>query len=119
MVGGPDVSLTQDDKTMGMLGHLLGFFTKFVGPLVIYLIKRDSKFVSFHSLQQLFFQIAVMIGYGVAFVLTFVGIGLLLYPIVFLIDVAVVAMGCIKAFNGEWWEIPVLGPIARRSAIGT
>src|SRR5437660_2977518 len=109
MIGGPDVSVTQDDKTMGMLGQLLGFFTKFVGPLVIYLIKKDSKFVAFHSLQQLFFQIAVIVGYSAAFVLSFVGIGLILYPLIFLIDVAVVVLGSIKAFNGEWWEIPVIG----------
>jgi hypothetical protein len=32
----------QDAKTMGMLCHLLGIFTGFIGPLIIWLIKKES-----------------------------------------------------------------------------
>ena len=43
--------MTQDERTMAMLAHLLGIVTGFLGPLVIWLIKKDqSKFVAYHAL---------------------------------------------------------------------
>ena len=44
---------TQDEKTMAMLAHILQIFTWWIGPLVIFLVKQDSKFVRFHALQAL------------------------------------------------------------------
>ena len=35
------LGISQDDKTMAMLAHLLGIVTGFVGPLVIWLIKTN------------------------------------------------------------------------------
>ena len=32
----------KDSKTMGMLAHLLTIFTGFIGPLVIWLMKKDT-----------------------------------------------------------------------------
>ena len=54
----------QDDKTMGMLCHLLGAFMGFVGPLVIWLIKKDqSKFVDDQGKEALNFHIVLLIGH--------------------------------------------------------
>jgi uncharacterized membrane protein len=36
-----------------MLAHLLQFFAGFIPPLVIYLVKRNSRFVAFHAMQAL------------------------------------------------------------------
>ena len=44
---------TADERTMGMLAHLLMAFTGFIGPIVILCVKKDSRFVKFHSLQAL------------------------------------------------------------------
>jgi len=44
---------TQDEKTFALLAHVLGIFSGFIAPLVFFLVKRDSKFVSFHALQSL------------------------------------------------------------------
>ena len=33
---------SKDDKTMAMLCHLLAIFTTFIGPLIIWLIKKDQ-----------------------------------------------------------------------------
>ena len=35
-------AISGDDQTMGMLAHLLGIFTGFIGPLIIYLMKKDE-----------------------------------------------------------------------------
>jgi hypothetical protein len=39
------------------LAHALMISTWWIGPLIIFVIKRSSRFVSFHALQALFWQI--------------------------------------------------------------
>jgi uncharacterized Tic20 family protein len=55
----PDYDLpspSHDERTTAMLARLLMIFTWFIGPLILYLVKRESRFVAFHSLQALIFQ---------------------------------------------------------------
>src|ERR1700704_7194512 len=56
---------TEDEKMLAMLNYILSIFG-WIGPLVIWLVKRESKFVSFHALQTLFWH-------GIYFVLTMIG----------------------------------------------
>ena len=51
------LELTQDEKAYAGLAHALMISTWWIGPLVIFLTKRSSRFVSFHALQALFWQI--------------------------------------------------------------
>ncbi len=52
----------KDSITMGMLCHLLGIFTGFLGPLIIWLLKKDtSPFVDDQGKESLNFQIVAMI----------------------------------------------------------
>ncbi|MHB8503483.1 MAG: DUF4870 domain-containing protein [Candidatus Acidiferrales bacterium] len=51
---------TQDERTMAFLAHLLQVFTGFIAPLVIYCVKQDSRFVKFHALQCLIWQLCYM-----------------------------------------------------------
>ena len=54
----------KDDRTFGMLAHLLGAFTSFVGPLVIWMIKKEeSPFVDDQGKEALNFQITIGLGY--------------------------------------------------------
>jgi uncharacterized Tic20 family protein len=114
----PEEELTKDAKTMAMLAWLLGLFGSFVGPLIIYLLKKDeSKFVAFHALQSLFFELAVMVLAVVLAVVTcFLGGlgGLLVGPLMLVVSV----VWCIKANNGEWAELPVIADWARKFVIG-
>lgn len=62
-----------DERTMGMLAHILGGVTNFLGPLIIWLIKKDeSPFVNDQGKEALNFQITVAIGYVVMMVLSFI-----------------------------------------------
>jgi uncharacterized Tic20 family protein len=55
--------LTSEDKTMGMLCHLLGV-VGFVGPLIIWLVKKDqSKFVDDQGKEALNFHLTLLIGH--------------------------------------------------------
>ena len=113
--GTPGIS--QDDKTMAMLSYILGIFTGFIGPLVLWLIKKDqSKFVAYHALQALFLHAVVTIGYLVSSVLIAVLVGLLTYPAFFVLGLAFSIIAGLAANRGEWYEIPVIGKFARQSA---
>lgn len=58
-----------DEKTMGMLAHILGAFTSFVGPLIIWLIKKDeSPFVNDQGKEALNFQITLAGAYVVCMI---------------------------------------------------
>lgn len=54
--------LTDTDKLLAMFAHLSIFFGSLWIPLIFWAIYREkSKFVSFHSLQALFFHIAYIV----------------------------------------------------------
>lgn len=53
------VNVSQDERMLAMFAHLSMFFGGLWIPLIFWAINKDkSKFVSFHSLQALFFHIA-------------------------------------------------------------
>ena len=55
---------SKDARTMAMLAHLLGILTWFVGPLIIWLIKKDEDaFIDDQGKEALNFQITVGIIY--------------------------------------------------------
>jgi len=129
----------QDERTMATLAHVLQVVGWWIAPLIIFLTKRESKFVSFHALQALLLQIAYMVVMGGFMVLWFSTIFLtiahdanhsnahppaaffLLFPLIWLgfmgiwiVMLVVAIVYGIKAGRGEWAEYPVLGPLTRR-----
>jgi len=71
---GPDYVPNPDERTLAMLAEVLQLFTWIIGPLIIYLVKRDSRFVRFHALQAILWQLLVMLGYIVSFLVLVIGI---------------------------------------------
>jgi len=110
----PPVIVTEEDKTMAMLCHLLAIFTGFLGPLVLWLVKKDqSAYIDHHGRESLNFQITlfiVMFALGSAtFILMFVFIGILLIPVLMAVGIlALVAeiIAAIAAQNGQWHRYP-------------
>ena len=106
--------ISEEDKSLAMLCHLLGIFTGFIGPLILWLVKKDSSaFVGHHGREALNFQITlmlVMLGLGsVTVVLMFVVVGILLVPVLFIVPIlALVAeiIAAVAAQKGEWHRYP-------------
>ena len=120
---------------MGLLAHLLQIFTGFMGPLVILILRQNSRFVKFHALQALIWQLCYMAVFlaGFAFALFAVFAGVfhelsrphsppappvffLLFPLLWLFAVggwiANVILGVVygmKANQGEWAAYPIIG----------
>jgi len=138
MVENSQMPITQDERTMATLAHALQVVGWWIAPLIIFLIHRKSRFVSFHALQALLLQIAYLILMGGCMVLWFVTIFstvahsnagnaapptamFILFPIIWLafmsVWILVLVMAivyAIKAGRGEWADYPVIGKIARR-----
>ena|SRR5258707_13620618 len=104
--------LTSEDKQWAMFCHLSalagllvgGLFI--VGPIVCWLIKKDSsKFVDYHGKESVNFQLCILIASLICAV-TVIGI-----PIVFLLVIAAIVMPIIaglKANEGEYYQYPYI-----------
>ena len=107
----------KDDRTFGMLAHLLGAFTSIVGPLVIWLIKKEeSPFVDDQGKEAVNFQITIGLGYLVLMVIS-IPLGMipvigacalmLLWPALGVAGVIFSILGCLKANEGVLYRYPV------------
>jgi uncharacterized Tic20 family protein len=104
---GFDEELSKDATTFAMLAHLLGAIIGFLGPLIIWLIKKDEHpFVDDQAKEALNFQLVILIGYVISSALTFVCIGFITLPALWLISVIFGIIGAVKANNGELYRYP-------------
>ena len=67
-------SPSPDERSLASLAHALQIVGWFIAPLIIFLIRRDSKFVAFHALQALLLQIVYMIMFGMMMAVMFFGL---------------------------------------------
>ena len=127
----------QEERTMAILAHVLQLVGWWIAPLVIFLVKRESRFVSFHALQALLLQVVYMIIMGAFMLLWVASIVLMagtqhqggqappamfiLFPLIWLgfmgmwvLMLVVAILYGIKAGRGEWAEYPLIGRLARK-----
>lgn len=99
---------SNDERTIAVLIHVLSLFSSFLAPLIIWLVKRDqSPFIDHHGKEALNFQITMFIAWSTALVLVFVLIGLLLLPILFVIQIVVPIVAAVGANKGMWYRYPL------------
>ncbi len=104
----PPMAGTSDENTMAMLCHLLAIFTGFLGPLILFLVKKDeSQYVRHHAAESLNFQISLIIVYIVTAILFLVIIGFLLLPVVIIGSLVLEIMASVAANRGEWYRYPL------------
>ena len=97
-----------DARLWAMLGQLGGIILGFIGPLIVMLVFGPrNAFVKKESTEALNFQITVLIGYLVSFVLLFVGIGLILLPIVLLFNLVFCIIAAMKNNQGIEYRYPI------------
>jgi len=97
---------SQDEKTMAMLAHLLGIFG-FLGPLILWLIKKDqSPFVNDQGKEALNFHLTLLIGIVIGIITSFICIGLIIIPVVWLLGVIFSILAAMKAKEGIAYRYP-------------
>lgn len=103
----PTTIPTSDEKTMAILSHILALVSSFIGPLVIYLIKKDeSAYVGEHAKESLNFQITMVILYIVSFILVFILIGILLIWLLSIANFVLIIIATIKASENKVYRYP-------------
>jgi len=126
---------TADERTLALLANLLMAFTGFIGPLVIFCVKQNSRFVKFHSLQALLWHAIYMAllfaGMAVFFMVMFSTLihnpqpphsnapppaFVFLFPFLWLgfmggwvVNLILGVVYGIKANRGEWATYPIFG----------
>jgi len=136
---------SQDERMLAMFAHLSMFFGSLIVPLIFWAINKDkSKFVSFHSLQSLFFHIAytAVLVFLVIFVAVIGMVVGLIVPgqdgpshmgalqIIALLAIAAVVMGfvfgsvalaiinAVSAYKGGMKKYPIVGNIVYKKIYG-
>ncbi len=95
-----------DQNQLAMIAHLLGIIIGFVGPLIIWLTAKDKPFAYEQSREALNFQITVAIAWVAAGVLSFIGIGIVLYPIIGIVNLIFCIIAGMAAQKGESYKYP-------------
>jgi uncharacterized membrane protein len=92
------------ENTAGALCYVLGWVT----GLVFLLAEKENKYVRFHAMQSVLFFAALT-------VITLVPvIGWLLSPFIMIAGFVAWLVSIYKAYNGEEFELPVVGKMARQ-----
>jgi uncharacterized Tic20 family protein len=102
------------DHTMGMLCHLLSLcqllgipFGNVLGPLVLWLVKRDEDpFVDSCGKESVNFQISMTIYMVISFLLMFIFIGFFMIIAVMVINIVYTIIAAIKASEGTSYTYP-------------
>jgi len=98
----------KEERTLAMLAHLLGIVVGFIGPLIIWLVKKDeSPFIDDQGKEALNFQLTVLIALVVSSALTFVIIGCVLLPAVAVVNLVFCIIGAIRANEGQRYRYPL------------
>jgi len=102
--------LPSDSKGWAVAAHLLPWVgLGFLGPLIIWLIKRDENvFVEWHARESLNLQISLLIYFVVSAILILVVIGIFLFFAVAIFAIVVNIIAAIKAANGDWYRYPLI-----------
>ena len=115
MTGEVEVTETpnKDERMWGMFCHLIAFsgyiipFGSVLGPLVIWLIKKDEMpFVDDQGKESLNFQLSMLIAFIVSLLLTLVLIGFLFLGVLIIYQIVVIIIASIKANDGVKYRYP-------------
>ena len=97
-----------DARLMATLIYVLSFFTSLIAPLIIWLIKRDeSPFVDRAGKNYLNFLLSYLIWITVASIAIFIIIGIIILPILLLLNFIFTIVAAVKAYNGEDYLPPL------------
>jgi len=103
---------TSDERSWAAIGHLSAFvqflgIPSFVGPLVVWLMKKDDPFASDQAKEALNFNISMTIYFLVSVVAIILLVGLVLVPVVAISWFILVLVATLKASGGEEYRYPL------------
>lgn len=105
----PPSAYTNDDKNLAMLTHLSGFILSIIVPLVVWLIHKDKPTKAYlvtEAKEALNFQITVLIGYVICWVLTIILIGAFLQFVLWILNIVFCVIAAVKVSQSGSYRYP-------------
>ena len=108
----PTTAITSDARNWAMLSHMSAFvmflgIPAVVGPLVMWLLRRDDPYAEYHAKEALNFNISFMIWAILAGLSILLVVGLILLPAVLITWFVLVIRAAIKTAAGEDYRYPM------------
>ena len=108
------VECSPEQRQLAALCHFAGLpvFTivgaNIIAPLVIWLLKKDTMpFVDAHGKESLNFQITILLAYFVAGLTACLGVGIILIPVVAILQLIFPILAGIAAWDGKPYRYPL------------
>jgi len=105
-----ETSIGMQPNLAGLLCYFLGWIT----GLVFYLLEKKNKFVRFHAMQSLIVFGSLAIINIVLLVIPVLGV--LLSVLLSLLALVLWVLLMIKAYQGEYFKLPIAGDIAEKNS---
>jgi len=101
-------TLAHASALTGLVFSFWGLLCGFIGPLIIWLIKRDqSPLIADHAKEALNFNISFTLYHLVAAFTIILFIGLALVPIVYITWLVFLIIGSVKSYQGQYYRYPL------------
>ena len=108
---------SQGKSALGMeanIAALLSYLLGFVSGIIFYALEKENKFVRFHAMQSI-------VVFAFLFVLNMVVkllplIGWAISTLLGIIGIVIWVLLMVKAYNGEYFKLPVAGEIAEKNS---
>ena len=103
----PAGPVTESERTLAILSHVLTIMVWIFAPLIIYLIKKDeSSFVREHAKESINFQLTVIVAYIAAGLLMILLVGFFLLLVIAFMQVVLVIIATIRAADNQLYRYP-------------
>ncbi|MCM3767885.1 DUF4870 domain-containing protein [Neobacillus niacini] len=101
--------VTNEERTFAVVLYVLNFFAPVIGPLIIWLIKKDeSAFIDYHGKEYFNFMISYFIYSVVSGILVLVLIGALLLWVLGIAAFIFNIIAAVKAYEGQHYRFPLI-----------
>ena len=128
----PPVQMTKSSTGLDEnVAALLSYLLQGVGGLVFFLIEKDSRLVRFHAMQSLILSIVFFVGMFALYIIWIILailvsqisgllgtlVGLVLGLVIFVVFICCVIgwiLSMIKAYQGQYFKLPVIGNFAEK-----
>lgn len=105
----PTAGGSSEDRNVAMLTHLSGILFGFLVPLIVWLIHKDNaakSYVTTEAKEALNFQITILIGYVVSWILMVILIGFVLMPLLWLLNLVFCILAAVQVSSTGSYRYP-------------
>ncbi|WP_442594137.1 DUF4870 domain-containing protein [Neobacillus sp. D3-1R] len=100
---------SNDERLLAAAIYVISFFTAFIGPLIIWLLKKnDSEFIDYHGKEYLNFIISYSVYSVISVILMIILIGFVTIWIIGIASFVFTIIAAIKAYEGKEYRIPLV-----------